>query len=190
MAGIGIRTMPGTLSITRTPPRLAIENRPAEMSIESEPASFEVASSLPTIEIDSTVPREEMGYYQMLALLQQIVAYTGRQFERALADISASGDALSDASSGRDMIAELAWQRMFVDINDREFIVTMIPRTPPAIRITPGQALVSARARAPRVQITARPPMISVEVQPVRIAYAPGQIRFFIRQPGALDLTV
>lgn len=188
--GIGIRTTPAALSISRTMPRLSIQNRMADMSIESPAAEMGITSSGPTLEVDSTVPRQEMGYYHMLALLQEIVGYTGRQFERAVADIVASGNTLADNSTGQDMIAELSWQRMFVDINDREFIITCVPRTPPAIRITPGQARINILARRPRVQITPRPPIISVEVQPVRIEYSPSQIRFFVRNPGALDLTV
>lgn len=190
MAGIGIRTTPGALSITRVPPRMEIENRPADLRIESPPAAFSVVSTPPVLTIDSTAARQELGYYQMLALLDEIVAYTGRQFERAMADIRASGYALADIGSGKNMIAELARQRMFVDMNDRQFVVAIVPRTPPAIRIKPGEVRVDATASRPRVQITAHPPIISIDVQPVRIAYTPGQIRFFLREPGALDLTV
>jgi hypothetical protein len=159
------------------------------MRVESGPADVSIQTTPPRLEIDSTIPRQEMGYYQMLALLDEIVAYTLRQAQRGVADTVAAGDTLARIESGTDAIASLAFERMFVDYNDREFVVTLIPRTPPAIRFTPGQLSLDIRARQARVQIAARPPMITVRTERPEIEVTPAQQRFFVREPQTLDLT-
>ena len=187
---LAIRSTPAQIAIQTQRGGLIIEQRMADMAVSTPSADLSITRTPPRLEIDSTIPRQEMGYYQMLGLLHEIVAYTGRQFERAVADIVAQGDALQRIEDGGGAIAQLAWERMFVDMNDRVFVLTAIPCTPPAIRFTPGQLLIQTEPRRARIQIIAQPPMISVQAPEVRVEATWPELRFFLRAPGVLDLTV
>jgi len=91
------------------------------------------------LEIDSTAARQEMGYLGATEL-----AYDSRDYARGRAalgigDIVSGGDRLAAVHTGENVIATLAFERMLLDLRDREFQLAFIPRTPPRITYIPGQ---------------------------------------------------
>lgn len=91
------------------------------------------------LSIDTTQGRREMGYLHLTEL-----AYDGRDYSRSRAalgvgDIVAAGDRLARAATGENTIAALAFERMLLELRDRNIQLGFIPRSPPAISYTPGQ---------------------------------------------------
>ncbi len=187
---IGMHSSPAQVNITSQRAQIEIDNSPAQMSIEQGAAQMSIQSTPPQLTIDSTVPRQEMGYYNPLALLADIGSYSYTQAQRAVAARNAEGATLQRIENGSGAIAQLARQSMYARANARQFIVTMIPRTPPAVRVTPGQVDIAATATPARVQITAQPPMISVRPQQLQIDVTPASLELFVRDPSSLDLSV
>jgi hypothetical protein len=187
---IGIHSSPAKVNLTSQRAQIEIDNSPAQLAIESSRAQISIQSTPPQLQIDSTVPRQEMGYYDPLALLADMSRYSYSQARQAVAARNAEGAALQGIENGAGAIARLARQSMYQRANSRQFIVTMIPRTPPAIRFTPGQVNLQAAAPSVRVQITPQPPMITVRPQQLQIDVTPASLELYVRDPRSLDLTV
>jgi hypothetical protein len=91
------------------------------------------------LEIDSTDARREMGYLGTTEL-----AYDGRDYARRRAalgvgDVVSNGDRLAAVHTSENVIAAIAFERMLLDLRDREFQLAFIPRTPPRITYIPGE---------------------------------------------------
>lgn len=185
---IGVRSTPAKINIHSQLAQVEIHNQTAELSINSEPASMNISTTPLQLQIDSTVPRQECGYYTPLALLADLVSYSYSQARRAVAARIADGVALQQIEYGGGAFGRIAHQNQLAQASAREFIVTMIPRTPPAIRITPGQLNLEFQARQAQVQITPRPPMITVRAEQRSIDVTPASLRLFVREPQTLDL--
>jgi hypothetical protein len=186
---IGIRSTPAQVNIQSQSAQIEIHNQPAELSIDSEPAALNINTTPGQLQIDSTVPRQECGYYTPLALSQDSSSYSYAQAQRAVAARNADGAALQKIEYGAGAFGRIARQNEMARASSHEFIVTMIPRTPPSIRYTPGQVNLDIQARQTRVQITARPPMITVRAEQRSIDVTPASLRLFVREPQTLDLS-
>jgi hypothetical protein len=187
---IAIRTTPARISIHSENARIEIHNQAGELSITSGPAEMSITTQPLSLQIDSTVPRQELGYFDPLALLADMVSYTKSQVAKAIADRVAAGDAMAHIERGGNAIAALAQQNAMRDYSEHQFIVTLLPHTPPALRFTPGSVSTNIRARLAQVQFTARPPMISVTEGQRSVEVEPSSLRIFVRDPRTLDLTV
>lgn len=185
---IGIRTTPAQVRLSNKPAKLNIKSPPPNLSIESTPAKVSVQSSKGKLSIDSTKGRQSMGYFTFSAMVEDMGAYAKRQFDRGVGDVVADGNRMADSRA--NVIAELAFESMFRDYNDRQFVLTFIPKVPPTVRYSPGSTQVNFSQNRPRVQIRANKPMINVEPGSVSIEVTPGSIRTFLRKPSTLDLTV
>jgi hypothetical protein len=187
---IGIRSTQAKVQIHSEAARIEIHNQAGQLSIESGPAQLSISSEPIRLEVDSTVPRQELGYYTPLALLAEMASYTATQVARAISSRLAEGAAMQHIENGGNAIRALAAQTNTQSFNEHQFIVTMLPHTPPAVRITPGAVNTDIRARAANVQFTARPPMISVVEGQRSIEVEAASLRMFVRDARTLDLTV
>lgn len=187
---IGIHSSPARVSLASRRAQIEIDNSPARMELSNGATQIRVHSTPGQLQIDSTVPRQEMGYFHPLALLAELGSYSYSQAQRAVAARNADGAALQRIENGGGAIAQLAWQRMYERANARQFIVTQIPRTPPAVRYTPGTVALSAEGQPTRVQITAQPPMISVRPQQLQIDVTPASLQLYVRDAQSLDMSV
>jgi hypothetical protein len=185
---IGVRSTPAKISIQSQNAQVEIHNQAAELTIDSGPAGMNISTTPLQLQIDSTVPRQECGYYTPLALSQDLANYSNTQAQRAVAARNADGAALQHIENGGGAFGRLARQNEMAQASSHEFIVTMIPRTPPAIYFTPGQVNLDIQPRQTQVQITARPPMITVRAEQRSIDVTPASLRLFVREPDTLDL--
>jgi hypothetical protein len=168
---------PARLTLQRTPARLSVEQRPAEMNVDSSGGGIEISHLPGQLSIDSSAARASMNYYSMLGLLGELVDYSGRQFERGISDMLAAGEQLQAVEAGAGAISALARERMFVDLNDRQFNIGLIPSTPPQVSYRAGTLSVRARGSAPRIQFRRSPPMISVEPPSTQVSVSRPQLR-------------
>jgi hypothetical protein len=176
-----------------TPARLSLSSRRAQISIQQPPPQFSIQrgesglrlqSSGPRIEIDSTAARESYGYYTPSAFMRELVAYSLRQAGRGIGDIAAAGDQMARTPHNGQAIPALAFERQFVNARDRQFVIAMVPKVPPSIRITPGSLSISAAYSPPRIQIISDPPMISSEPAQLDISATPSSLSISLRNGG------
>jgi hypothetical protein len=156
---------------------MSVSQPKGQLSIQSRPASLQVQSTPGQLNIDSTAARASMKFYSMLGLLGELVAYSGRQFERGLGDRVAAGSQLQAIEGGGNAVASLARERMFVDMNDRQFSVALMPSTPPVVSYSPGSVNISASSSPPQVQFQAQRPMIDIQAQKAEINVSRPQLR-------------
>ena len=186
---IGVRTTSPQMRITSRAAKVNIQNKPADLKIESPPAKVSVQSSRGQLQIDSTQARESMGYHTISAMADNIVGYANRQYDRGVADAVSDGDRMANSPQS-NVIAQLAFESMFMDYNDRQFVLAFIPKVPPSVRFTPGNTQVDFTQNRPRVQVRPNRPMINVEPGTRSFEVSPGSIRIYLREPSTLDLTV
>jgi hypothetical protein len=91
------------------------------------------------LEIDSTDARREMGYLGSTDLVYDSRDYARGRAALGVGDIVSAGDRLATVHTGENVIAALAFERMLLDLRDREFQLAFIPRTPPRITYIPGE---------------------------------------------------
>ena len=130
-----------------------------------------------------------MGYFTLSALADDIVGYAKRQKDRGIADVVGDGDRMANSPQS-NVIAQLAFESMFMDYNDRQFVLAFIPKVPPKVSFTPGNTQVNFTQNRPKVQVRPNRPMINVEQGSTSTEVSPGSIRIFLREPSTLDLTV
>jgi hypothetical protein len=135
-AGLGAKGVAGAGDYSRTANR---GNKQTQVpTLSGRQGHIEIRTTPGKLEIDSTVPRAEMGYYTMQGLLKEIVKLTTKKRERGIADIVTAGDRLARYDKEGNTIAALSREKAFRDLQEKKFVFNMIPRTPPAIRYTPG----------------------------------------------------
>jgi len=133
----GSAAVPGIFSAQGRLKWLGTVGAAPALKAEASQAQVVVHRTPGKLEIDSTVPRREIGYYTPLDLLYDTRDFSVKQGQRGISDTVSKGDQLAQPTGGRDMIGELAFERMFVDYNDHRFALVFVPRTPPKISITP-----------------------------------------------------
>lgn len=176
------------LNVRQHAAQLSVQQRPAQLNVSRTGSSLNIQSTPGQLSVDSTQTRASMHYYTMLGLLGELVGYTQRQYNRGVSEIVADGAQFQSIEHKGNPIASVARERMFVDMNDREFRVGLMPSVPPSISYSPGSVSIQVNPGSTQVQIQSSAPMINVEPQRAEISVQPGQLQMNAPPPAAIDL--
>jgi hypothetical protein len=188
-AAIGIRSTPAQLALHSPPAQFSVQQRPAALSVERQAQPISISYQQPRISVDSTVPRQEEGYFQPVAYAGHNWQETAHISEENIAHIVQTGEAYRDSGERGHGVPRDQAGPPAADWN-----IAFIPRTPPEVRITPGNASIDIGYAPPRIQFQPQPPIVEVQAQPVRFAYTPGTLDIYLRPTvdalgGRLDTT-
>ncbi|MDI3547008.1 MAG: hypothetical protein PWR10_660 [Halanaerobiales bacterium] len=168
---IGIERIPGYFRLKMGTPNMELEYK------KDKP--FQIDNPAARIEIDQTKPLEDLNLRKFTSLTRYLQGKANRKCTRALTEIVSEGDRLAKIELGGNAIAELA--RKELDEENREPILTTIPRSAPEIKV-----------KTPKLEVKGGQTRLEVESDYIlpKVDYQPDDLKIYLIQKGELQIDV
>lgn len=161
----------GRIGIEQIPDKMLLKASPADYKLNQKPAVLQVEKDWPAVHIDQTQTRISMGYKPIVPFQKDIAREALSTSLSGIQRVAREGDRMGRIEDGSNPIPDIAEANAWPE---KDFNVTVLPKTPPdisftgrvAIKATPGDVTVDSKGSFPQVTVQRGNINVYVKVKP------------------------